>query len=67
MIAMHRERKRKILGSRDGRCSKSHVSLIRTTLKDAERDSNGFLSSGVRSKKRRVYYEIRYPTQLLAG
>jgi hypothetical protein len=65
MIAMHRERKRKALGPRDGRCSKSHVSLIRTTLKEAERDSNGFLSSVIRTKKRCVYYEVRYPTQLV--
>jgi hypothetical protein len=65
MIAMHRKRKREMSGPRDGRCKKSHVRLIGTSLKDAERDSHGFLSSVVRSKRRCVYYQVRYPTQLV--
>ena len=60
MVHTHREKKKRELGPRDGRCSASHNNLVRATLRTAQQSSDGFLTAAVKTKKRRLCYSIHY-------
>jgi hypothetical protein len=52
MMEKHRALKRQKLGNIDGRSSANHKSLLFWAAKDGTKNSNGFLSTAVRTKKR---------------
>jgi hypothetical protein len=60
LLAEHRDWKIRAFGPRGGRCSKSLLNVIRSTLRDGQRKSNGFLTPTLKTKKRRLCYEVCY-------
>lgn len=60
LVALHKERKRKLLGTKNGRCSASHRKLVFDSLSEAAKKSNGFLTRTNKTKKRRLCYVTNY-------
>lgn len=60
MMAKHRALKRQKLGNTDGRCSATHQSLVFWAAKDAKKNSNGFLSSVLKTRKRTKMYVVNF-------
>jgi len=60
LVALHKERKRRRLGPKIGRCSASHKKLVFDSLSEAAAKSNGFLTRTLKTKKRVVCYITNY-------
>lgn len=60
LLALHKERKRRRLGPRNGRCNASHKKLVFDSLSEAAETSNGFLTRTLKTKKRRLCYITNY-------